>query len=120
MIGEAGSYSVQTAGYSKRLRLLIVTCARLAFFIYIFQVAAIDHWHLDPNAIGGVKGSALHASHCHAEQANCADSAGVTTSLTEISLIPIPPSAVLLPVATDAAQPEDAAIPSPTQPPRRA
>jgi hypothetical protein len=109
-----------TAGYPRRLRFLVVTCARLAFFIYVFQVAAVDHWHNDPNAISGLRGSALHASHCHAEQASCADSAGPTTALTQTSLIPIPPTAIAFGLSLDASAPDQVHVLTPTHPPRGA
>ena len=106
-----------TDGTSKRFRRFLLVFARLAVFVYVFQISSIDH-HTDPNSITGMENSALHASHCHAAQASCADATGLTSSLTEINLVPVAPAGHLSNVLATLHQPIEAPILAPTEPPR--
>ena len=76
---------------SRRIRLLVLWCARLALLAYVFQTAALDHWHPDPADVFGYEGSSLHAVHCHSSVADCADSASLSGSLAQVTLTPIAP-----------------------------
>ncbi len=106
-----------TDGTSKRYLKFLLVFARLAVFAYVFQISSIDH-HNDPNSITGMENSALHASHCHSAQASCADATGLTSSLSEINLVPVVPAGHLLAVLGTLHQPIEAAILAPTEPPR--
>jgi len=108
-----------TNGFSPRLRKFILVFARLAIFVYAFQISAVDH-HTDPNSITGIKDSAVHASHCHSAQASCADATGLTSSLSEIDLVPAAPSAHLMGDLDALYQPIEASILAPFEPPRAA
>jgi hypothetical protein len=78
---------------SRRTRFLVLWCARLALLAYVFQTAALDHWHPDPADVFGYEGTSLHAVHCHGNAADCADSASLMGSLTQVTLTPVAPSA---------------------------
>ncbi len=108
-----------TDGYSPRLRKFILVVARLAVLVYAFQMSSIDH-HTDPNTITGVKDSAVHAAHCHSAQASCADASGLTSSLSEIDLVPVAPAAYLAGDLGALYQPIEASIQAPSEPPRAA
>lgn len=110
---------MRTNGFSPRLRKFILVFARLAVFVYAFQISSIDH-HTDPNTITGIKDSAVHASHCHSAQASCADATGLTSSLNEIDLVPAAPSSHLMGDLDALYWPIEAPIQAPSEPPRNA
>ena len=84
--------NMAAAASTRKNRLLVLWCARLALLAYVFQTAALDHWHANPADVYGYEGSSLHAVHCHANAADCADSASLNGSLTQTALTPVAPS----------------------------
>ena len=107
-------------GFSRRQRNLIVWLARLALIVYVFQIGAIDHWHVNPESVTGIAGSQLHAAHCHNATGDCADSSGLTGTLDEVTLTPLVPPATAQLVAGRSVMPLEATIATPHQPPRSA
>ena|SRR5688572_21786949 len=104
----------------RRIRLLVLWCARLALLAYVFQTAAFDHWHPDPSSMFGYEGSSLHAVHCHSSAADCADSASLSGSLTQTKLTPIAPSAFDFDLPTATLAVDDPSAAAPDKPPRAA
>jgi hypothetical protein len=111
---------MSAAGLSRRQHALVLWLARLAVLVYVFQVGAIDHWHVDPDRVSGLVGSQLHAAHCHSDTANCADSSGLTGTLAELRLTPLLPPATAQLVVDAPASPVEAMVLTPHQPPRAA
>ena len=114
------THTMVTSGYSPRLRTFLLVFARLAVFVYVFQISAIDHLHNDPSSVVGIKDTTLHAAHCHSAQASCADATSLTSSLAEITLVPTAPAALFTSLNYESLQPNEASILTPTEPPRAA
>jgi hypothetical protein len=86
-----------------------VAIAQLALVAYLFQVAAFDHWQVDPSHdVSGVAGSqehVIHDNHCHGSGGSCADGAGggsAYVKFAEAVTLPEPPSLAGHAVTTDA------------------
>ena len=81
----------------RRGHTLFVTIAQLALMAYLFQVAAFDHWQVDPaHGVTGVSGSqehVIHENHCHGASGSCADGgggAGAYVKFAEVATLPLP------------------------------
>ena len=109
---------MRAAGFSRRQQIIVVWLARLALLVYVFQIGAIDHWHVNPEKVTGLVGSQLHAAHCHSATANCADSSGLSGTLDEIKLTPLLPPAQAHVVLEALPSLTEATIDLPDQPPR--
>jgi hypothetical protein len=105
---------------ARKIRLLVLWCARLALLAYVFQTAALDHWHPDPSSVFGYEGSSLHAVHCHSSAADCADSASLSGSLTQATLTPVAPSAFNYDIPSETVAVVGSSASAPDEPPRAA
>jgi len=107
-----------STGYSRGQRNFILWVARLTVLIYVFQIGAVDHWHVDPGNVTGLEGSQLHAAHCHSDTAQCADSSGLIGTLADVGLMPLFAKASMQAVLVAFLQPPEAWLSSPDQPPQ--
>lgn len=95
--------------------------ARLVLLAYVFQVAAVDHWHVDPADVTGVEGTSRHVAHCHGDTAGCSDAASALVgTLSGESLTPLPPRSLFGEVPRESASYVEAVLLAPDQPPRAA
>jgi hypothetical protein len=92
----------------------------LALLAYVFQTAAFDHWHADPSNVFGYEGTSLHAVHCHADTADCADSASLSGSLTQVWLTPLAPSSFQYELMTALNAALESPVSTPDKPPQNA
>jgi hypothetical protein len=107
-------------GISRRNRRYLLVVAQLVLAAYMFQIAAIDHWHEDPTHVVGVEGSSAHVLHCHGESSHCSDSSGgfAVFVKAEIVSLPSPPSARATALGRDILFPSETFIATPSEPPR--
>lgn len=107
---------------SRRSRTLLLWLARLAFIVYVAQLAALDHWRARPEGVQGLESSAVHVQHCHGGPASCADGngAGAVGLAAGAAALPLPPDP--FPTAARSAAPAflEPFLPPPDRPPRRA
>lgn len=94
--------------------------ARLALFVLLFQISAIDHHtHSHINEVTGVVGSSAHEMHCHGALGTCASSGSdMPAVMTQPWLLPAQPSLAVLGTSDAVRLPADAEIAVPSQPPR--
>ena len=85
-----------------------VAIAQLALVAYLFQIAAFDHWHVDPSHdVTGLTGSqehVIHDNHCHGGSGSCADGAGggmAYVKFAEAVFLPEPPSVIVRSASTE-------------------
>ena len=83
-----------------------IAIAQLALVAYLFQIAAFDHWRVDPSHdITGVTGSqehVIHSDHCHGDGGSCADAGGSAyVKFAEVISLPEPPSTVARSATTE-------------------
>jgi hypothetical protein len=110
-------------GSARRRRAFLATIAQLALVAYLFQVAAIDHWHASPDMdIYGYEGTQTHIAHCHGDLSSCADtvSSPLVAGGEQIVVLPTPPIAHLTDSTSGQASAHDVFIPTPSDPPRAA
>lgn len=94
----------------RRGHTFFVTVAQLALVAYLFQVAAFDHWQIDPSHnVTGVEGSqthVIHDNHCHGSGGSCADGAAASAyvKFAEAVSLPVQPAlrGLALPVESPA------------------
>jgi hypothetical protein len=104
----------------RRYRRFIVVTAHVAVLFYVLQIIAIDHWHANPADVIGIPGSQAHVVHCHGDVSGCAESAGLTSTLDETRIVPLPPAAILAPIEASEEISHTVILPLPDQPPRAA
>jgi hypothetical protein len=111
----------------RRSETLLLAIGQLILIAYVFQVAALDHWHTDPGAdVTGVVGSsahaAVHSDHCHGAPSSCAETGGGFAQFAAGQLIRLPASTPRLEVVADtpAISPAEALVDLPLEPPRAA
>ena len=119
-VGLTKGRVMQATIFSRRVRFLVLSCARLALLAYVFQTAALDHRHADPSDAFGYEGSSLHALHCHGDAASCADSASLSGSLAQVTLTPLVPSSFQYDLPFSILAPAGSAGLVPDEPPRAA
>jgi hypothetical protein len=92
----------------RRGHTFFVTIAQVALVAYLFQIAAFDHWQIDPaHDVTGVTGSqdhVIHDNHCHGGAGSCADGAGGSMAyvkFAEVVTLPEPPTLAGHAVTTD-------------------
>ncbi len=108
----------------RRSEALLLMVGQLVLIAYVFQVAALDHWHTSMVDVEGVVGTSQHTSlhhdHCHGDAASCADSSAGIAEIWGDQLAPLPPSRPSLALVTDlnATPPEDAFVATLARPPR--
>jgi hypothetical protein len=103
--------------FSPAVRAFVRHSARLALFIIVFQLVAIDHWHGSIADVQGVEDSQLHVMHCHGASSGCADAGGTFGALPSASLTPASPLAFSQEPVETAPTPGIAFIPVPGRPP---
>lgn len=87
--------------------------ARLAFFVLLFQMTAVDH------QLGTSDDTADHQQHCHGLVSGCANTGGdLPTVVTRYSFTPSAPSLILSDAIADVAIPADADLAPGKKPPR--
>ncbi|MGE0057701.1 MAG: hypothetical protein AB7P33_01335 [Dehalococcoidia bacterium] len=92
--------------------------ARLALFVLLFQISAIDH-HTHVEDVTGIVGSSQHAMHCHGAAGSCVSGATEQPAiLTQSDILPSHPTLTLLAVVGDYAIPADAVLSLGTEPPQ--
>ena len=119
---------MQLFGHNKRRsETLLLAITQLVLIAYLFQVAAFDHWGINPGTdVAGVAGSsthqALHAGHCHGSPASCADAGGGFAQLAVDHIVRLPASLPSLAIALDAgtSDPSEPFIRPQPEPPRAA
>lgn len=107
----------------RRSRTAFLALAQLVLIAYVFQMAAFDHWHVDPgHDVIGVAESAAHEAHCHGNAAGCADAGAgfVTMTRDSVDRLPLPPQPVVFDAFDPTTTPDSAYVPTPTEPPRAA
>ena|SRR6187431_560359 len=103
-----------------------IAIAQLALVAYLFQVAAFDHWRVDPSHdITGVFGSqehVIHDNHCHGGGGSCADAGGGSAyvKFAEVVTLPEPPTLSVHAVSTNAPALTGSLFETLTPPPRTA
>ena len=103
---------------NKRTRTFLLWSARLAFLAYLFQLMAIDHWHVHPADIVGIEGTSAHVAHCHGG-GDCSDSGALAgPAVTEQATLPLSPPTLPLEMIDDAGRPTAVFIETPYHPPR--
>jgi|SRR5690606_207216 len=114
-------------GFSRRRsETLLLAIAQLVLIAYVFQVAAFDHWDLDPGRdVAGVAGTsdhAFHAEHCHGISSSCADAGGSAVNISPYQAVRLPSPSPSLVLAADASvlPLQDALIDIAPEPPRAA
>jgi hypothetical protein len=109
-------------GVSRRNRRYLLIVAQLVLAAYMFQLAAIDHWHEDPTHVVGVEGSPPHVLHCHGESSHCSDSSGgfATFARAEAVSLPTPPAPRLVGADHLAGTPSEAPVITLSEPPKAA
>ena len=100
-------------------RRFVFWMAHLALVIYIAQIVAIDHWHVDPAGVVGVPNSSAHVMHCHGSS-SCADGASVSTAMLKPAVNPLPPEPRLYTIAPSVPSPDDVYVDTLLEPPRGA
>jgi hypothetical protein len=109
-----------SAAFSPRVRASIRIGARIVLFTLVVQLLAIDHWHPPMTSVVGVENSQAHVAHCHGNVAGCADSAGFAGTLTDVSLLPMPPQPFVYAEPESMSAPPEASLSAPDQPPQTA
>jgi hypothetical protein len=107
----------------RRSRALFLMLGQLVLVAYLFQVAAFDHWRVDPGRdIAGVTGSDSHVSHCHGDAASCADAAGTIVSLAQEAVARLPVDLASLALESPASEPapQSTILQPQSKPPRAA
>lgn len=104
-----------TNGYSRRIRSFLTVFARVAVFVYVFQIAALDH---HSHASGAHESGGLHATHCHGDRSSCADAAVATSAVSTAPLVPAAPAAYRTSRFEALFASLEASILTPTEPPR--
>jgi hypothetical protein len=111
----------------RRSSTLLLAISQLVLIAYVFQVAAIEHWHshMDLNVEGVVGSSAhvrLHEEHCHGALASCADAtAGFALDIGAAAFrTPDERPSLALAVIWSGATPEDLTSTPLTEPPQAA
>jgi hypothetical protein len=109
----------------RRSENLLLLVGQLVLIAYVFQVAALDHWNLDPSRdVIGVAGSsahaAVHAEHCHGGPSSCAEAGGGFAQFSADQPIRLPQDAPTLALAADAntPAPDDIQVSILLEPPR--
>ena len=99
----------------RRSSTLLLAVSQLVLIAYVFQVAAIEHWHShqDLNVEGVIGSSAhvrLHEQHCHGALASCADASAGFALDTQHEAYRTPEERPSLALAVDwsGATPDDA------------
>ncbi len=108
----------QRTGLSRRGTFLIAWTARLALFVFLLQLSALDHRQTSGDDLEGVTGSTYHVNHCHGDTGACGDS-GATVALMDVEFLPLA-AAPSLPEASAAAArlPAQPFLPAEGEPPR--
>jgi hypothetical protein len=108
-----------------RSETLLLAIGQLILIAYVFQVAALDHWHTDPGTdVTGVIGSsahaAVHSDHCHGAPSSCAEAGGGFAQFSADQFIRLPSSTPSLVIVADspAIAPAEALLDLPSEPPR--
>ena len=92
--------------------------ARLALFVLLFQMSAIDH-QTNPESVRGVVGSDAHQSHCHGALGSCANGGGeLPAVVVQAASLPTSPLLILHARAADVDAPADAELLIDNEPPR--
>ena len=105
----------------RRSENLLLILGQLVLIAYVFQVAAVDHWHVDPgHDVTGIPGTSQHAVHCHGDSSGCADSGTGATNFASDQTIKLPSQSPPHRFAMDLGASSDyfayiAAIPEPPQ-----
>lgn len=108
----------------RRSENLLLAIGQLVLIAYIFQVAALDHWHTDVADVSGVPyssaHSALHDNHCHGAPSSCADAGGGFAQFSAEPAVRLPSSKPSLVLDTDSStqSPQDVSLSLPPEPPR--
>ena len=104
-----------------------ITIAQLALVAYLFQIAAFDHWRVDPShdvtGVTGTQNHVIHDNHCHGGTGSCADGAGGSMAyvkFAEVVTLPQPPSLVGHSVTTNSPTLVGSTFETPTPPPQTA
>jgi hypothetical protein len=111
----------------RRGHTFFVAIAQLALVAYLFQIAAFDHWQVDPSHdVTGVTGSqehVIHDNHCHGSAGSCADGAGGSMAyvkFAEVVALPEPPTLVAVATTTESPTLTGNGFETLTPPPRAA
>ena len=111
----------------RRSETLLLAIGQLILIAYVFQVAALDHWHADPATdVTGVVGSSVHATvhgeHCHGGPASCADAGGGFAQFSADQIVRLPSSTprLVITIDTRTAASDEALFDLPSEPPRTA
>lgn len=92
--------------------------ARMALFVLLFQMSAVDH-HTQIEDVTGVIGSSQHAMHCHGAVGTCVSGASeLPAILTQSTPLPLLPSLMLAAAIHDFEIPADADLSLSSEPPR--
>ncbi len=92
--------------------------ARLALFVLVFQISAIDH-HTHIEDVTGIIGSSQHAMHCHGAVGSCVSGATEQPAiLTQSDLLPGHPTLALEAAIVDYEIPADVALAPGAEPPQ--
>ena len=89
---------MRSMAFGRRGHTFFVTVAQLALVAYLFQIAAFDHWQIDPSHdVTGVEGSqahVIHDNHCHGGGSSCADGAAASAyvKFAEAVSLPVQPA----------------------------
>ena len=101
-----------------QLKRTVPWLARLALFVLLFQMSAVDH-HSHPSDITGVAASSTHQMHCHGAVGSCVSGASeMPAALTQAVVLPAAPSLTLFAAVSDDAAPVDAEVAISSEPPR--
>ena len=117
---------MQLFGLNKRRsNSLLLAIGQLILIAYVFQVAALDHWHTDPGAdVMGLAGTSahadLHADHCHGGPSSCADAGSGFAQFSADQAVHLPSSTPSLILEADSrvSSPRQAPIAVSPEPPR--
>jgi hypothetical protein len=111
----------------RRSETLLLAIGQLVLIAYVFQVAALDHWHTNPASdVMGVVGSsaheAVHTAHCHGAPSSCADAGSGFAQISANQVAQLPSSTPPLALTADSTvvAPQEAVIEHQPEPPRRA
>ena len=109
----------------RRSHTLLLAIGQLVLIAYVFQVAAFDHWQVDPSTdVTGVEGTsahaALHADHCHGGPSSCAESGGGFAQFSADQVIRLPSAnpSLVLDASSASSTPIEASIRITPEPPR--
>ena len=86
----------------RRSENLLLIIGQLVLIAYVFQVAAVDHWHVDPgHDVTGIPGTSEHAVHCHGDPSGCADAGTGAVNFASDQTIKLPSQSPVHGFATD-------------------